>query len=331
MKQIKRWIMIGICMILIMVVAISVYIYSLYHMVKKVYTEEMFEPLFTDHGITTNDLLNDLYFSPYRSQPVSIKKKEPISLLVLGVDQRENDIGRSDTLLLMILNPEQGKSLLFNIPRDTHTEIAQRGTMDKINHAYAFGGVEMAVQTVETFLEIPIDYYVKVNMEGFIEIIDSLDGVDVENPFSFTSWYEFPKGDLHLDGEHALDYVRMRYEDPKGDLGRNERQRQVLKAIIQKGTAPTVLTKIDKLLNQVGKHVRTNISFDEIDNLISDYRAAFAEIDEIEIDGKGQLIDRLYYYVVHKEERERIRSLIKDYLAVPNESVQAALHPEMIK
>ncbi len=315
MRRIKRWLIIGTSLILVIIIAISTYFFSLYYSVKRVYTEVMFEPLFNEYVTSEDDHLNHhMYFSPYRSQPVSMEKKEPISLLLLGVDQRDYDIGRSDSIILIILNPELRKSLLFNIPRDTYTEIAKRGTMDKINHAYAYGGVNMSVQTVEKFLEIPIDYYIKVNMEGFTEIIDLLGGIEIENPFSFTSWYEFPKGELHLDGEQTLDYVRMRYEDPKGDLGRNERQRKVLKALIQKGTSPLVLTKIDKILDQLGNHVKTNIAFDEIDQIISDYRAALEDLDEIEINGKGQLIDRIYYYIVSTEERERISSLVKDYL-----------------
>lgn len=308
MKPINKWIFFGTFIFLVIVVVVSSYFYSIYLSFKKVYTEEIFEPLFHEYNSTA---------SPYRAEPVSIEMKDPILILLLGVDQREYDIGRSDTIVLLLLNPKLGKSLMFNIPRDTRTEIVGRGTLDKINHAYAFGGVKMSVQTVENFLEIPIDYYVKINMEGFIEIIDTLGGVDIENPFSFTSWYEFPQGDLLLDGEHALDYVRMRYGDPRGDIGRSERQRKVLKAMIKKGTSPTILTKLDKILEQSGSHIKTNIPFDEVHNLITDYKESLTEIEEIEINGQGQLIDSIYYYVVSKEERERIRTVVNDYLVAP--------------
>ncbi|MFP3489657.1 LCP family protein, partial [Staphylococcus sp. SIMBA_130] len=90
-----------------------------------------------------------------------------ISILLMGVDERENDQGRSDTMIMITVNPNDNSMMMFNIPRDTRTEIIGRGTVEKMNHAYAYGGVEMAMDTVENFLDVPIDYYFKVNMEAF--------------------------------------------------------------------------------------------------------------------------------------------------------------------
>ncbi|WP_322398685.1 LCP family glycopolymer transferase, partial [Clostridium perfringens] len=107
--------------------------------------------------------------------------------------------------------------------------------MDKINHAYAFGGVEMSGSSVENFLQYPIDYYIKVDMEGFSSIVDSLGGVTVNNNMGFAyAGYDFDEGKLNLNGDEALAFSRMRFEDPKGDLGRNTRQREVLKGILNK-------------------------------------------------------------------------------------------------
>lgn len=94
-------------------------------------------------------------------------------------------------MIFLTVNPAKQSMLMFNIPRDTRTEIIGRGTVDKINHAYAFGGVNMSVKTVEHFLDYPVNYYVRVNMEGFARLIDSLGGVDVDNPFAF-SYAETP-------------------------------------------------------------------------------------------------------------------------------------------
>ncbi|MCZ4136008.1 hypothetical protein BZG24_29500, partial [Escherichia coli] len=117
--------------------------------------------------------------------PVDLNSKEPFNALILGVDERPNDSGRSDTIIVLSVNPAKHKALLFNIPRDTRTEIVGHGTEDKINHAYAFGGVDMSIRTIEQFLGIPIHYYMKVDMEGFARIIDLVGGVDVNNPFAF--------------------------------------------------------------------------------------------------------------------------------------------------
>jgi polyisoprenyl-teichoic acid--peptidoglycan teichoic acid transferase len=111
---------------------------------------------------------------------------------------------------------------MLSIPRDTRTEIVGKGTIEKINHAYAFGNEEMAMKTVENFLDIPIDYYIKVSMEGFKDIVDAVGGITVNNDLDFTQdGYHFPKGQVNLDGKKALAFTRMRHEDPRGDFGAN--------------------------------------------------------------------------------------------------------------
>ena len=117
--------------------------------------------------------------SDRREEVISIKNQDPFSVLVLGVDEQKDDIGRSDSMIIITVNPNVESIKMLSIPRDTRTEIVGNGTEEKINHAYARGGVEMAIATVENFLDLPIDYYVKVNMDGFKEIIDALDGVTV--------------------------------------------------------------------------------------------------------------------------------------------------------
>ena len=124
---------------------------------------------------------------------------------------------------------------ITSIPRDSYTEIVGKGKKDKINHAYAFGGIDMSVKTVENFLDVPIDYYIEVNMEGFKDIVDAVGGIDINNDMDFTiDNVHYPKGDLHLDGEKALLFTRMRYQDTRGDFGRQMRQRQVIQAVIKR-------------------------------------------------------------------------------------------------
>lgn len=165
----------------------------------------------------------------------TVIKKEPFSVLMLGVDERKDDSGRSDTMIVITVNPEKQTMKMLSIPRDTRTEIIGHDTVDKINHAYAFGGVPMAVDTVENFLNIPIDYYVFINMEGFLQIIDTLGGVTINNDMDLTfDEYHFPEGEITLDGNEALIFSRIRYEDPRGDFGRQIRQRQIIEAVMKK-------------------------------------------------------------------------------------------------
>ncbi|MBD7966491.1 LCP family glycopolymer transferase [Paenibacillus gallinarum] len=244
-----------------------------------------------------------------------IADQEPFSVLLLGVDERANDVGRSDTMVVLTVNPGKHSILMFNIPRDTRTEIIGRGTVDKINHAYAFGGVNMSIQTVENLLGSPIDYYAKANMEGFSSIIDLLGGVSVNNPFYFT--YEgkvFEQGNIQLTGEEALLFSRMRYDDPRGDLGRNARQREILQELMNNALQVSSVTKIQNILGEVVNNVKTDITFDEMKQFIKDYRSDLKNIETIEIQGHGQRINGIYYYIVDEQERERAQNLMKEHL-----------------
>ncbi|MED5015995.1 LCP family protein [Paenibacillus chibensis] len=253
--------------------------------------------------------------STQTAQPFNLEQKKPFTVLVLGVDQRENDKGRSDTMIFLTVNPAKQSILMFNIPRDTRTEIIGHGTVDKINHAYAFGGVNMSVKTVEHFLDYPVNYYIKVNMEGFAHLIDSMGGVDVTNPFAFYyEGHQFDQGDLHLNGEEALLYSRMRYDDPRGDMGRNTRQRQILKQLITSSLKITNMVKIESLLDEVGNSIKTDITFDDMKTFLTDYRTDLKQIDQVEISGQGERIKGIWYYQVSDQERIRIHNMIKEHL-----------------
>lgn len=244
-----------------------------------------------------------------------IKELAPFSVLLLGVDERANDTGRSDTIIVLTVNPQKQSIQMFNIPRDTRTEIVGRDSVDKINHAYAFGGVNMSIQTVEQFLDIPIDYYVRLNMEGFISVIDLFGGVSVDNPFEFT--YEgrlFKKGALELTGEEALLYSRMRYDDPRGDLGRNERQREIIQQIMKKALQVSSVLKLQAILDEVGHNVKTDITFDDMKKFLNNYRSNIKDIEVFEISGYGRKINGIYYYIVEDAEINRVRKNIKSSL-----------------
>ncbi|WJH30910.1 LCP family protein [Paenibacillus sp. CC-CFT742] len=245
---------------------------------------------------------------------VDMENKEPFNALIMGVDERVNDRGRSDTMIVLSVNPAKKSVLMLNIPRDTRTTIVGHGTEDKINHAYAFGGVNMSVQTVEQFLDVPIHYYMKVDMEGFAQIIDLIGGVDVNNPFAFEyEGYKFEQGNIHLDGSAALGFSRMRYDDPKGDLGRNDRQREIIKQALKNTVQVSNVFQFESLLGKVGDHVRTDITFDDMKKMFTNYRTVMEHIDSVEIKGTGKKIDGIYYYMVEQSERDRIHQLLEEH------------------
>lgn len=250
-----------------------------------------------------------------RTDKVDLKDKEPISILFLGIDQREDDRGRSDTMILLTVNPTEKSSKIISIPRDTYTELSGLGKWDKINHAYAFGGIELAMATTEELLDIPIDYSVLLNMEGFQTIVDALGGVTVDNSFAFD---DFKAGSITLDGDHALDYVRMRKQDPDGDFGRQDRQKQVINSILKKGASANVLINYPKILNALGDNVKTTISFNDMINLQKNYTGALSTPEQLSFEkGSGEVMDDIWYYMMDPEELEQVQKSLKDHLDLP--------------
>jgi polyisoprenyl-teichoic acid--peptidoglycan teichoic acid transferase len=250
-----------------------------------------------------------------KKQPEALEKKEPFSVLMLGVDEREGDSGRSDTMIVLTVNANNNSVKMLSIPRDTMTEIVGKGTEDKINHAYAFGGVSMAVDTVEEFLDIPINYYVKINMEGFKDIVDTVGGINIENDLAFeVEEFNFPAGKIHLNGEEALTFIRMRYDDPNGDFGRQERQRQVIQAVIKEGASISSLSKAPDIFQAIGSNVKTNLTFEEMINIQKNYKEAGKNIEQLTIQSEGKMIENIYYGIVTIAEQQRIQDELKSQL-----------------
>ncbi|TYS17757.1 LytR family transcriptional regulator [Rossellomorea vietnamensis] len=288
---------------LLLVIAGGAYAYSLYDSINDT-ASEMHEKI-------------DREKSDRREKKVSVEHKEPFSVLLLGVDERAGDRGRSDTMIVLSVNPNENSTKMVSIPRDTRVDIIGRGTVDKINHAYAFGGVEMAMDTVENFLDIPIDYYAKINMEGFKDIVNAVGGVTVNNDLDFNyEGHHFTKGELTLNGEEALKYSRMRYEDPRGDFGRQDRQRQIIQAVIKEGASISSLWNYGDIFNAIGKNVKTNLTFDEMVDIQKNYKNATGDIEQSQIAGSGTTIDGIYYFMVPQEEQTAVQQTLKDHLEI---------------
>lgn len=242
---------------------------------------------------------------------------DPFSVLVLGVDERKGDSGRSDTMIVLTVNPKVNSIKMLSIPRDTRTEIVGRGVKDKINHAYAFGREEMSIETVENLLDIPIDYYIKVNMEGFKDIVDAVGGIQVTNDLDFSEeGHHFSKGQIQLNGEQALAFVRMRKKDPNGDFGRQERQRQVIQGIISKGASLGTLTRFDDIFEALGKNVRTNLTFDEMLDIQKNYKGAAGSVEQLQMTGQSEKIGGVYYINVPDKEIQTVQTELKNHLEI---------------
>lgn len=147
----------------------------------------------------------------------------------------------------------------------------------------------------------------------------------MDNAFAFDQMdqygkrkHHYDKGLIQLDGERALHYTRMRKSDPKGDLGRNERQRQVLTILLNKTASLSYVLKVEEILNIMGENVKTNITFEEMKTLFLQFKKDWNEyqITTQEIAGSSQMINGIYYYYVSDEERERISTILKEHAAL---------------
>lgn len=303
MSKKKKWIISILSILGILILSFGGYAFYLY--------DSVGDAVDTMHTAIDRDK------SEKRTDAVSFSEKDPFSILLMGVDKREGDKGRADTLLALTINPNNKSIKMVSIPRDTRTEIIGKGTIEKINHSYAYGGVEMTINTVEHFLDIPIDYFAQVNMEGFEDIVNAVGGVTVNNSFAFTSdGKTFSEGEIKLNGADALTYSRMRFEDPRGDFGRQERIRQVLQAVIKQGANITTITKIDDILGVLGNNVQTNITFDQMLDIQKNYREATGHLEQSQVTGSGTKIDGVYYFIVPEEERTALSTELKQHLKI---------------
>lgn len=301
-KKNKKWIKVTGVILLLLFIAGGAYTYTVYRSLKTAVVT-MHQPVVQRESPVK------------REQPVVFEEKDPFSVLMLGVDEREGDKGRSDTIIVLTVNPNTNSVKMLSIPRDTRTEIVGKGSEDKINHAYAFGGVPMSMDTVEKFLNIPIDYYIQINMEGFQDIVDAVGGVTVQNDLDFTqNDFHFAKGKITLNGEQALSFSRMRYEDPRGDFGRQSRQRQIIQAVINEGMSLSSLTNFSDIFTALGKNIRTNLTFDQMVDIQKNYKDAGKKIEQMEINETGTMINKIYYGLVSPEEKQRIQTELRNQL-----------------
>lgn len=206
--------------------------------------------------------------------PVALPKKLD-TFLIMGVDKRGEDYGRSDSMLVLSYDASKGQLAMLSIPRDTYVEIPGYG-YDKINHSYAFGGANLAVKTVQGLLGIAIDYHVTIAFDGFDKLINAVGGVDIDaekrmiyhDPYDFSMGpdglvIDIYPGPQRMNGEIALNYSRYRMDD-EGDIGRMRRQQQVGRAILEAAATPSIIGRIPQLIPALASTVMTNMTIGEM-------------------------------------------------------------------
>lgn len=254
-----------------------------------------------------------------------IDNAKPINILLLGIDNgaygRTTEDGRSDTMLLLTIDPKQKRSHLLSIPRDTYTEIVGLNRYDKLNHAYSYGKAAMAINSVEKLFDTTIDFYMEINMSGLMEYVDAVGGIEVTSPLTFE--YEgrlFEKGKTELlDGESALRFARMRYDDPEGDYGRQKRQRIVIEQLAKKLMSFNSLSNFEKIMSAVSNNVKTDIPIGKVIALKNTYGPALDNLTQNFIEERSLLLndsegEQIYYAYATDEELLEKSNLIREYL-----------------
>ena len=258
-----------------------------------------------------------------------IAKRQPISILILGVDQGlegRHDQGNSDTLILATANPDKNKATMTSIPRDTLADIqddpGNKYFMFRVNSAYEVGGNKASMKTVSSLLNVPIDYYLEVNMKALKSLVNAVGGVDVDVPFSFSyDWCDFHKGKQHLDGRHAVAYVRMRKEDPRGDYGRQMRQRQVIEAVAHKAMSVNTIANYRKLVTIFNKYFKTNLTFNDMFALAMNYRNCMSNLSSGYLQGHDAWINGSSIQVASTAELQKTSDKIRTNLGLEKETI----------
>lgn len=243
---------------------------------------------------------------------------KPLSILLLGADTGalgRTYQGRTDTMIIATINPSTKKTTLVSIPRDTMAQLvgADKFSYQRINAAYEVGGSKVALKSVAALVNIPLEYYVTINMGGMEKIVDAVGGVDVTPTLTFTyEGYTFTQGEkMHLDGKKALAYSRMRKLDPKGDYGRQDRQREVISSILKAAVSTRTLANFQDVLTQISKNMTTNLSFDDMVSIFSKYRGYAKTIESDHLQGVNAMWGAAMIQIPSTSELQRISDKLR--------------------
>lgn len=301
----------------------------------------------------------DLKLKATRNVASVLKSKKPVSILLMGTDTGElgrNYVGRTDSMMLVTVNPKKKTTTMVSIPRDSMVSVPGNASYfpQKINAAYEFslsgggfsktGHPETTVKLLQEWLNIPIDFYALVNMGALQKIVDQIGGVSVVSPLTFKydpdsesnpgrNLYSFTAGSTTfthttpsgtttqdtMDGAAALAFARMRKTDPKGDYGRQERQRLILQAITKKPAELASQALNQKFLKSLATNLQTNLTFDDMTALATSYRGALKNMTSESMQGSGIMYKGVSYQIIGKIEKQRITDLIRKSLSLETE------------
>ncbi|WP_422123785.1 LCP family protein [Planococcus sp. X10-3] len=259
------------------------------------------------------------------------EKVEPlhddISILFIGVDdssKRDQSSGqiRSDALVLATLNNEDKSVKLVSIPRDTYTLIPDAGKEDKITHAYGFNGPSSTIESVENLLEIPVDYYVRMDFEAFIDVVDALGGITVDVPYDLKEQDEndqagvinLEEGIQNVNGSEALALARTRYYD--NDIERGKRQQMILESIMDKALSAGSFTKYADVIDALGDNMKTDLTFKDMQSFFEYAKNGKPDVETFTLDGYDDMSTGIYYWQLNQESLIEVQDILQSHLGL---------------
>ncbi|EFX39932.1 cell envelope-like function transcriptional attenuator common domain protein [Streptococcus peroris ATCC 700780] len=264
-----------------------------------------------------------------------IEATEPLTILLMGVDtgnveRTDKWVGNSDSMILVTVNPKTKKVVMMSLERDILTKIQQPdgSVMEaKLNAAYATGGAELAISTIQKMMNIHIDRYVMVNMHGLQEMVDAVGGITVNNTLGFPisiqdqepfNTISIGVGEQKLNGEEALVYSRMRYQDPEGDYGRQKRQREVIQNIVEKILSVNSVSHYQEILKALSDNMQTNIEIttSTIPQLMG-YQDSFKNIESQQLRGEDAMLQGGSYQIVTTAHILEMQNILRRSLGQP--------------
>ncbi|GAB2716801.1 LCP family protein [Paenibacillus thermoaerophilus] len=289
----------------------------------------MFNDALEKANVTTNKTMTNESEAPaiQTTAPEMLENTDQINILLLGGDSRNSEIQSSDSIIIVSIDPATKKVKLLSILRDTYVKIPGYGE-DRISKAITMGGSSLAMRTVEEWAGIPIQYYVYMNLPGFINLIDVMGGVDIEIEKDMnyvdsnddpTSIYQIhlKKGYQHLNGIKALQYVRFRH-DALSDFARTERQRNFLKAIAKKLLTTTTAMELPNLIEAIEPFIETNLNVDDMIKLgklgfeIDTESFDSIQLPPMELIQEKSVNGKAVLYVEPKQIKSYVKSILSD-------------------
>ena len=270
--------------------------------------------LYKDAQEMTTKIYSSSKITKARNTQNLLKEGKPISILLMGTDTGavgRSFKGRTDTMIVLTLNPQKKKMTIVSLPRDALVAVTgyKQYYPSKLNSAYDYGG------SVQNYLNIPIDFYATINMGGLENMVNAVGGITIKPILTFSyDGHSFVKNKkTHMNGSAALAYVRMRHSDPLGDYGRQQRQRQVLTKVAQNGTKLKSLLK-ERFFKEIQKQLKTDITFNDMIMLALKYRVATRNMTSDHLQGEADLVSGISFEAVPETEKQRITNLSRSSL-----------------